>query len=65
MSYLRDRYDGNVYAISLRGHGASWAPGFVKMWALTGVSELAEDVMAAVREVEHREGGDRVCLGGA
>lgn len=61
MSYLRDSYDGNVYAISLRGHGASWAPGFVEMWAWTGLRELAGDLVAAVRDVERREQG-RECV---
>ena len=49
------------YAISLRGHGASWAPGFVEMWAWTGLRELAGDLVAAVRDVERREQG-RECV---
>lgn len=61
MTYLTERYEGNFYAISLRGHGASWAPCFVSMWALTGITELAGDVVAAVRDVERREGG-RECV---
>ena len=57
-------YEGNLHAISLRGHGASWARGFVEMWARTGVSELAGDVMAAVREVKQKEGARESVLVG-
>jgi alpha-beta hydrolase superfamily lysophospholipase len=61
MSYLRDSYDGNVYAVSLCGHGASWTPGFVEMWAQTSLRELAGDLVAVVRDVERREQG-RECI---
>src|SRR6266516_761526 len=60
VTYLRERYEGNLYAISLRGHGASWAPSFIRMM-LTGLTELAEDVMAVLKDVEYREGG-RACV---
>jgi alpha-beta hydrolase superfamily lysophospholipase len=61
MSYLRDSYEGNAYAISRRGRGASWAPGFVEVWAWTGLGELAGDLVAAVRDVGRREQG-RECV---
>ncbi|KAF1829452.1 alpha/beta-hydrolase [Decorospora gaudefroyi] len=49
------------YAISYRGHGASWYPSF---WALffSGRAAMAQDLVAGVREVERREGG-RVAKG--
>src|SRR5947209_19837708 len=48
MNYLhRQNYCGTTYAVSLRGHGASWTPGFWPMWALTTKNILAADVVAA------------------
>jgi pimeloyl-ACP methyl ester carboxylesterase len=61
MTYLSERYEGNLYAISLRAHGASWALSFIRMCMLTGLTELAEDVTAVLKDVEYQEGG-RACV---
>jgi pimeloyl-ACP methyl ester carboxylesterase len=65
MTYLHHKnYAGNTYAVSVRGHGASWTPGFWRMWALTTKDNVATDVVAAIEEIEKREGGKRVVLVG-
>lgn len=53
MVYLSQR-SYPCYAISLRGHGASWDPGFLRMM-ITGSSTLARDLAAGVRWVEGEE----------
>ena len=64
MTYLhREHYDGTTYAVSVRAHGTSWAPGFWRMWALATKNILARDV-AAIEEIERREGGEKVVLVG-
>ena len=42
------------YAVSYRGHGNSWYPGFWQMYFTTRNS-IADDLVAAVKEVERRE----------
>lgn len=65
MTYLsRKQYAGTTYAVSVRGHGASWTPGFWRMYALTTKETLATDVVAAIEEIQRREGGERVVLVG-
>jgi pimeloyl-ACP methyl ester carboxylesterase len=65
MTYLRRKhYAGTTYAVSVRGHGASWAPRFWQMWALTTKDDVATDVVAAINEIEKREEGKRVVLVG-
>ena len=43
------------YAVSLRGHGESWNPGFLRMTWQTGLKDLAEDVKCVWEEVLRRE----------
>lgn len=62
MTVLSQSYHYPCYAVSLRGHGASWDPGFLMMWALTTKAMLATDVVAAVEEVEKGEKGEKLCL---
>jgi pimeloyl-ACP methyl ester carboxylesterase len=65
MTYLHSKhYDGTTYAVSIRGHGASWTPGFWQMCALATKDVLATDVVAAIKEIERREGGKKVVLVG-
>ena len=45
----------SCYALSLRGHGESWNPGFWRMTWGTGLNDLAEDVSCAWSEVLRRE----------
>ena len=65
MIYLhRKNYNGTTYAVSTRGHGASLIPGFWQMWALATKDVLAADVVAAIKEIERREGGESIVLVG-
>lgn len=64
MTYLHHKhYAGTTYAVSVRGHGASWTPRFWQM-SLTTKDIMATDVVAAIEEIEGREGGQRVVLVG-
>ena len=47
------------YALSLRGHGESWLPGFFSMVWRTGIDHLAEDALAGLVEVHRMEGERR------
>ena len=42
------------YAISLRGHGASWVPGIVKMWCTTK-AVLAQDMVVGMEWAKSEE----------
>jgi pimeloyl-ACP methyl ester carboxylesterase len=42
------------YAISLRGHGASWVPGIVKLWWTTKAA-FARDIVAGMEWVKAQE----------
>jgi pimeloyl-ACP methyl ester carboxylesterase len=44
-------YAGNLYALSLRGHGGSFAPGYLEMAYLTSMTTLSLDVAAGMREI--------------
>lgn len=55
MAYLAAR-GVRCYAVSLRGHGASWYPSYLRMVFGTTRSGLASDLVAAVQFVEAREG---------
>jgi len=46
----------NAHAMSVRGHGHSWAPGFFRMTFLTTASTLATDVAAGVAYLEKEYG---------
>lgn len=47
------------YALSLRGHGESWKPGFVEMVFLTSKIHMAEDLSYAFTWIEAYEAGMR------
>lgn len=55
MTYLSQQHGYPCYAISSRGHGASWIPGFFQMWFMTKVG-IAQDVMRAIEWARRREG---------
>lgn len=48
-------YNIPCYALSLRGHGASWCPGYLQMVYGTGKGALADDIATGVRWVEGEE----------
>lgn len=52
------------YAVSMRGHGDSWYPSFLRMCYFTTKRMLADDVVAAVRWAQAREAGREVVLVG-
>jgi pimeloyl-ACP methyl ester carboxylesterase len=52
MKYLHSNsYGGNTYALSLRGHGASFAPNFLEMAYLTSMTTLSLDIAVALKEI--------------
>jgi pimeloyl-ACP methyl ester carboxylesterase len=51
------------YAVSLRGHGESWHPSFLRMVYGTPKSALADDLVAGIRFAEGREGARVVLCG--
>jgi pimeloyl-ACP methyl ester carboxylesterase len=51
------------YAVSLRGHGESWHPSFLRMVYGTSKSALADDLVAGIRFAEEREGAQVVLCG--
>ncbi|KAI8634390.1 alpha/beta-hydrolase [Xylariaceae sp. FL1651] len=52
------------YAISARGHGASWHPSFLGMLYATTKRDLADDLVAGIKAVQEREGDAEVILVG-
>ncbi|TXT04795.1 hypothetical protein VHUM_04063 [Vanrija humicola] len=44
------------YAVSLRGHGDSWAPGYIRMVYLTPRSAFEDDLVAAIDFVRKQHG---------
>lgn len=50
-------YAGNLYALSLRGHGGSFSPGYLEMAYLTSMTTLSMDVAAAMKEIITLEEG--------
>ncbi|KAK3997089.1 Alpha/Beta hydrolase protein [Cladorrhinum sp. PSN332] len=49
-----------VYALSLRGHGNSWHPSYLRMLFFTTKHMLATDAVAGMEWVQSREGGREV-----
>ena len=57
MTYLSQHYNARTYAVSVRNHGASYVcSSFARMVYRTSLDDLASDVVAAINEVESREG---------
>lgn len=52
------------YAVSLRGHGNSWHPSYLRMVYFTPRRALEEDAMAAIKWVQEREGDNDLLLVG-
>lgn len=51
------------YAISLRGHGESWQPSYLRMVYGTTKRALADDLVAGIKWVEGRENSQVVLVG--
>jgi pimeloyl-ACP methyl ester carboxylesterase len=51
------------YAVSLRGHGNSWYPSFLRMVWGTTKGMLADDLVAGIRHVEDAEGREVLLVG--
>ncbi|ETN41139.1 uncharacterized protein HMPREF1541_03074 [Cyphellophora europaea CBS 101466] len=64
MTYLHDNgYGGTTYAISVRGHGASYSPSsYFRMLLLTTQHDVANDVLAAFQAVKEAEGTEPVLI---
>jgi len=62
MTYLSSR-GIPCYAISMRGHGRSWAPGYLRMVFFTTRSMLESDVLVGMAWATKREGCDVVLVG--
>jgi pimeloyl-ACP methyl ester carboxylesterase len=52
------------YAVSMRGHGGSYYPSYLRMVYATTKRMLADDVLAGLRWAQEREGGREVVLVG-
>ncbi len=53
-----------AYAVSMRGHGDSWYPSYLRLTYGTTKRMLADDVLAGLRWAQEREGGKEVVLVG-
>ncbi|KAI0550363.1 Alpha/Beta hydrolase protein [Xylaria curta] len=51
------------YAVSARGHGASWHPSFFRMVYATTKRDLADDFVAGIKTVQEWEGSEVVLVG--
>jgi pimeloyl-ACP methyl ester carboxylesterase len=52
------------YAVSMRGHGGSYYPSYLRMVYATTKRMLADDTLAGLRWAQEREGGQEVVLVG-
>ncbi|KFA60869.1 hypothetical protein S40285_04828 [Stachybotrys chlorohalonatus IBT 40285] len=63
MRYCASKHGITCYAVSLRGHGESWHPSYLKLVFGTTRRMLADDLVASIRWVQDREGGEVVLVG--
>lgn len=59
MQYFSQIHGHPCYAASLRGHGASWKPGFFRLLLLTGKATMARDLGYVLNTVQGYEAGQR------
>ncbi|RDB20929.1 hypothetical protein Hypma_011951 [Hypsizygus marmoreus] len=59
MIYFSQAHGHPCYAVSLRGHGASWYPGYLTMVFATGRASMAQDLEHALSWVQGFEAGKR------
>ena len=62
MAYLSQTHNIPCYAVSYRGHGASWYPNFFRMYFTTKYT-LARDLVAGMKFVQDKEGREVVLCG--
>ncbi|KAF9877586.1 hypothetical protein CkaCkLH20_04721 [Colletotrichum karsti] len=62
MRYLA-KNDIPSYAVSLRGHGNSWHPSYLRMVYLTTRQDLADDALAVIWWVQERHGSEVLLVG--
>ncbi|EON60926.1 hypothetical protein W97_00136 [Coniosporium apollinis CBS 100218] len=55
MTFFSQRHNIPCYALSLRGHGGSFYPSFLRMLYATFKSDLADDLVAGIEFAERRE----------
>lgn len=51
------------YAVSLRGHGNSWHPSYLRMVFATPRSALSDDLVAVIEWVQSREESEAMLVG--
>ncbi|KAI1439053.1 alpha/beta-hydrolase [Xylaria sp. CBS 124048] len=63
--YMRYLAENGItsYAISARGHGASWHPSFLRMVYGTTKRDIADDFVAGIKAVQELEDGEVVLAG--
>ncbi|KAG6908497.1 hypothetical protein DXG01_004431 [Tephrocybe rancida] len=59
MVFFSQKHGHPCYAASLRGHGASWNPGFLRMVLGTGKATFAQDLVFILNCVQGFEAGHR------
>lgn len=64
MLYLAQQAGIQTYALSLRGHGGSWHPGYLRMVYGTTHQALADDSVAGLRWVAERHEEEGVVIVG-
>ncbi|WYZ36685.1 hypothetical protein EsH8_II_000191 [Colletotrichum jinshuiense] len=57
------KHDVPCYAVSLRGHGNSWHPSYLRMVYFTTRQNLTDDAVAAIRWVQERQGSEVLLVG--
>lgn len=62
LQYLA-KHDVPAYAVSLRGHGNSWHPSYLRMVFGTSRQSLANDALAALQWVQERQGSEALLVG--
>ena len=63
MSALASRHGIESYAVSLRGHGNSWQPSYLRMVFGFGKDDFVGDLEVAARFVKEQKGEDVVLVG--
>lgn len=63
MTYLSQQHNIPCYAVSARGHGASYNPGYIRLVYLTTKRMLADDFVTGIKYVQEKEGQDVVLVG--
>jgi pimeloyl-ACP methyl ester carboxylesterase len=63
MRFFATEYGIPCYAISLRGHGESWHPSFLRLAYGTTRTMMADDLVAGIQWAEKLEGQEVVLVG--